>query len=45
MSNQATSLTKENGRIRQVVRINKLTYCMEKFNRLRFIATLDRKLE
>ena len=34
LSNLATCLTKENGQIKQVVRINRLTYLEEKVNRL-----------
>ena len=45
LSAPATSLTEENGRIRQVAEIDRLEKYMEKFNRLGFLARLDRKSE
>ena len=43
-SNQATTLIEENVRIIQVVGIDRLEKCMEKFNRFGFLAGMDRKL-
>ena len=43
-SYQATSLTEENGQIKQVVGKDRLEKYMEKFNRLAFLAALNRKL-
>ena len=45
LSNQATCQTEENGWIRHVVGIERLEKYMEKFNRLGFLAGLDRKSE
>ena len=45
LSNPTTSLTVENGWIRQVIGIDRLNYLEEKFNRLGFLARLDRKSE
>ena len=45
LSSPATTLTEESGQIRQMVRIDRLEKYIEKFNRLGFLAGLDRKSE
>ena len=45
LSDPANFLTEENGQCRQVVQIDRLEKYMMKFNRLRFLARLDRKSE